>query len=141
MATCTATHTATHTATRTVPNPNSNISVVLEVIGQVPSDAESRTGWPRHIGCLKSQVIFHRRATTYRDLLWKVTHKDEASYGFTARCVRRTYSSSTFTHIIHQLLIPNGNTHCNTHCNTLQHTLQHTRYSIQTATYRWCWRR
>ena len=40
MATCTATHTATHTATRTVPNPNSNISVVLEVIGQVPSDAE-----------------------------------------------------------------------------------------------------
>ena len=39
------------------------------------------TGWRRPIGCLKLQVIFRKRATKFRALLRKMTHKDEASYG------------------------------------------------------------
>jgi len=37
------------------------------------------TGWRRSIGCLKLQVIFRKRATIYRALLWKMTCEDEAS--------------------------------------------------------------
>ena len=33
------------------------------------------TGWRRPIGCLKLQVIFHKRATIYRALLQKMTYK------------------------------------------------------------------
>ena len=33
-----------------------------------------------HIGCRKSQVIFHKRATNYRALLRKMTYKDKASF-------------------------------------------------------------
>jgi len=40
------------------------------------------TGWRRPIGCLKLQVIFRKRATTYRALLRGMTSKDKASYGF-----------------------------------------------------------
>jgi len=36
--------------------------------------------WRRPIGCLKSQVIFHKRATNIRALLRKMTYKDKASY-------------------------------------------------------------
>ena len=43
-----------------------------------------RTEWRRRIGCLKLQVIFRKRATNYRALLWKMTYKDKASYDFTA---------------------------------------------------------
>jgi len=39
-----------------------------------------RTGWPRPTGCLKLQVIFRKRATNHRALLWKMTCKDKASY-------------------------------------------------------------
>jgi len=39
------------------------------------------TGWRRPIGCLKLQVISHQRATNYRALLRKMTHKDKASNG------------------------------------------------------------
>ena len=38
------------------------------------------TGWRRLIGCLKLQVIFRKRATNYRALLWKMTYEDNASY-------------------------------------------------------------
>jgi len=38
------------------------------------------SGWQRLIGCLKLQVIFRKRATSCRDLLRKLTHKDKASY-------------------------------------------------------------
>ena len=34
----------------------------------------------RAIGCLKLQVIFRKRATNCRALLWKITCTDKASY-------------------------------------------------------------
>jgi len=37
------------------------------------------TGWQRPIGCLTLQVIFRKRATNSRALLWKMTCKDKAS--------------------------------------------------------------
>jgi len=44
------------------------------------------TGWQRPIGCLKSQVIFCKRATNYRALLLKMTYEDKASYDSTPAC-------------------------------------------------------
>jgi len=38
-----------------------------------------------HKGCLKLQVIFRQRATNYKALLRKMTHKDKASYGSSPR--------------------------------------------------------
>ena len=38
------------------------------------------TGWRRLIGSPKLQIIFHKRATKYRSLLWKMTYKDKGSY-------------------------------------------------------------
>ena len=43
-------------------------------------------GWRRLIGCLKLQVIIRKRATDYRALLQKMTHKDKASYDSTPPC-------------------------------------------------------
>ena len=45
------------------------------------------TGWRRPIGCLKSQVIFRKRATNYRAILRKMTSKDRASYGSLPPCM------------------------------------------------------
>jgi len=45
------------------------------------------TGWRRPIGCLKLQVIFRKRATNYRALLWKMTCKDKAFYGSSPPCI------------------------------------------------------
>jgi len=38
------------------------------------------TGWRRLIASPKLQIIFHKRATTYRSLLRKMTYKDKGSY-------------------------------------------------------------
>ena len=46
----------------------------------------SGTGWQRPIGCLKLQVIFRKRATNSKALLWKMTYKDKASYESTPPC-------------------------------------------------------
>jgi len=44
----------------------------------------ANTGWRRPIGCLNLQVIFRNRATDYRALLRKLTHKVFATlYWFT----------------------------------------------------------
>jgi len=48
------------------------------------------TGWRRLIGCLKLQVIFRKRATSYRALLLKMTCKDKASYGSSPPCTYLT---------------------------------------------------
>jgi len=45
-------------------------------------------GWWRPIGCLKSQVIFRKRATNCRALLREMTYKDTASYDTTPPCKR-----------------------------------------------------
>jgi len=41
------------------------------------------TRWRGVIGCLKSQIIFRKRATYYRALLRKMTYKAKASYDST----------------------------------------------------------
>ena len=43
------------------------------------------TGWRRLIECLL-QVIFRKRATDYRALLWKITSKDKASHASSPLC-------------------------------------------------------
>jgi len=40
----------------------------------------------RLIGCVKLQVIFHKRATNYRALLQKMTYTDKASFDSTPPC-------------------------------------------------------
>ena len=48
------------------------------------------TGWQRPTGCLKSQVIFRKWATNYRDLLRKITYQDKAPYDSMPPCIRVT---------------------------------------------------
>jgi len=50
------------------------------------------TGWRRLGGCLNLQVIFCKRATNYRALLWKMTYEDKASYDSTPPCTRLSAS-------------------------------------------------
>ena len=45
------------------------------------------TWWRRPIGCRKSQVIFHKRATNYSSPLRKMTHKDTAFYRSSPPCM------------------------------------------------------
>ena len=54
------------------------------------------TGWRRLIGCLKLQVIFHKRATNYTSLVRKVTYEDKACYDSTPPCSTALHSSCTF---------------------------------------------
>ena len=50
---------------------------------------ESRaTGWQRLIGFPKLQIILHKRATKYRALLRKMTHKVKGSYESSPPCTR-----------------------------------------------------
>jgi len=62
-------------------------------------------GWRRLIGSLKLQIIFHKRATKYRSLLRKITHKDKASYDSTPPCnsvyihVYRVYVSCIYIYV------------------------------------------
>jgi len=46
------------------------------------------TGWRRLTGSRKVQIIFHKRATKYRSLLRKMTHKDKGSYETSPLCTR-----------------------------------------------------
>jgi len=55
------------------------------------------TGWRRPIGCLKLQVIFHKRAPNYRALLQKMTYKDKASYRSSPPRIKRALYSSKKT--------------------------------------------
>ena len=48
------------------------------------------TWWRRLVGCLKSQVIFRKRATNYRALLRKMTDVDKEYYGSTPPCTCTT---------------------------------------------------
>jgi len=53
------------------------------------------TGWRRLNGCLKLQVIFRKRATNYRALLQKMTHKDKAFYDSTLPWIVRSRIDKT----------------------------------------------
>jgi len=46
------------------------------------------TGWRRHIGYLKLQVIFRKRATNHRALLQRMSCKDKASYDSMPPCTK-----------------------------------------------------
>ena len=88
---------------------------------------EWTTGWQRS---LELQVIFRKRAPTYRSLLRKMTCKDKASYGFSPPCTnksshlslakigkKRIFRGGTCITVIYLLPIV-----CATHCKTLQLT-------------------
>jgi len=60
------------------------------------------TGWRRLIGCLKLQVIFHKRATNCRARLRKMTYADKASYDSLRHPVGKhthTYANTYEKHI------------------------------------------
>jgi len=46
------------------------------------------TRWRRPKRCLKLEVIFRKRATNYRALLWKINYEDTASYGSSPPCTK-----------------------------------------------------
>jgi len=51
----------------------------------------------RPIGCLKLQVISHKRANNYRALLRKMTYKDKASHDSTPPCTHPCTSRTLYT--------------------------------------------
>jgi len=52
------------------------------------------TRWRRLSGCLKLQVTFRKRATSYRALLRKITYNDKLSYDSAPPCRRKHLLSS-----------------------------------------------
>jgi len=71
-----------------------------------------------HTGWLKLQVIFRQRATGYRALLQKTTHKDKASYGSSPPC---TCSGNTFLLLLvataHMCVVSATETEPRRYCN------------------------
>jgi len=107
------------------------------------------TGWQWPIGCLKSQVIFHKRATNYRALLPKMTHKDKASYDSTPSCtylcclVRGESWHTWISHITYEWVVTRTNVshECVTHTGKGRHahkpeSFQNTNESRHTSHYR-----
>jgi len=71
------------------------------------------TGWRRPIGCLKSQVIFRKRATTYRALLQKMTCKDKVLDGSSPPCRMHTIDKRLLMHHrVDASSPPYDNLHC-----------------------------
>jgi len=65
-------------------------------------------GWRRLIGYLKLQVIFRKRATNYRALLWKVTYEDKGTYESSPPCTPQEFFlfAEAYTisrHVIHRV--------------------------------------
>ena len=61
----------------------------LQVMSHLNASCHMPTGWRRHIGSPKLQIIFHKRATKYRSLLQKMTCKDKGSYESSPPCIIR----------------------------------------------------
>jgi len=57
-----------------------------EIQKSLETTNDAGTGWRRLIGSPKLQIIFDKRATKYRSLLWKMTYKDKASYESSPPC-------------------------------------------------------
>ena len=70
------------------------------------------TGWRRPIGCLKSQVIFRKRATTYRALLQKMTCKDKVFDGSSPPCRMHTIDKRHLMHLLHPMIFSIVSTEC-----------------------------
>jgi len=76
-------NTLQHTATHCTTNP---CNTVQHTARQTPA-----TGWRRLIGSPKLQVIFRKRATNNRALLWKLTYEDKGSYESSPPCKGTQY--------------------------------------------------
>jgi len=70
------THTHTHTYIHIY-----TIICMYTYIHTATWNASTRTEWRRCIECLELRVFLCKRDTFYGALLWKMTHKDQASYG------------------------------------------------------------
>ena len=83
------------------------------------------TGWRRLIGSPKLQIIFHKRATKYRSLLWKMIYKDKGSYEASPPCIHKyTYASiQPHTHIYDTVVSSHSNMYAYIQMHTLRHTL------------------
>ena len=68
--------------------------VRVGVLGVCVEYGIGTTGWRTFIGCLKLHVSFHKKANTYRAVLWKITDKDGTSY---ASSQLRTLTPLLFT--------------------------------------------
>ena len=66
---------------------------------KIKHTSQCYTGWRRLTGCLKSQVIFHKRAVNYRALLRKMTCEDKASYESSLSCSVRALGTCHHTSI------------------------------------------
>ena len=93
------THLTTHTPHSTHTSQHTHLTTHIVHDSQHASHIRtnirkhlSRTGWQRCIGCLKLQVFFRKRATNYRDLLWKLTYNDKASYESSPPCTQLSSS-------------------------------------------------
>ena len=90
---CTRRHTHIHAYTY------SRIHIFTRTLSEIPD-----TDWRRHIGCLKWQVFFRKRATNCRALL-RMTYKDKASSRSSPPCTSwwctctcaRTYHNTQIT--------------------------------------------
>ena len=68
------------------------------------TQATCNKGWRRPIGCLEVQVIFRKRATNCRALLWIMTYEDKASYGSPPPCttlfLKHSFKSRVFLYFM-----------------------------------------
>ena len=78
-------------------NKSQSITHAMRHLNQTDSRSPTNTGWQRLIGYLKLQIIFCKRTTNYRDLLWKMTYKDKASHGSSPPCITISMSHLTAT--------------------------------------------
>ena len=105
---CTAHHTATYCNTLQQTTTHCNTLQHNTTHNTTHCNSNNYSSSHSYVTCApKLQIIFHKRATKYRSLLQKMTHKDKGSYE----------SSPAVQHITLQ--------HTTTHCNKLQHTATH----------------
>jgi len=87
---------------------NCVLTFVWRVLGfvarklNIETPANPNTEWQRLIGSPKLQIIFHKRATQYRSLLWRMTYKNKGSYESSPPCTLHTNVNTQFViHMIH----------------------------------------
>ena len=75
----------------------------VHVVGACCCTTSICTGWRRLIGSPKLQIIFHKRATKYRSLLRKMTHKDKGSYESSPPCSSERCSAECTTSVLYAI--------------------------------------
>jgi len=92
------------------------------------------TGWRRLIGSPKLQIIFHKRATTYRSLLQKMTYKDKGSYESLPPCTYMRIGIHIHTYLIYHLYHITMRTARKSNSHSHAHTSSKRRDTLTTAT-------